>query len=374
MKKGMVRVVVAPELLDMLHRDIVITISLDEDGETLKGCVKTEKDAMPAGMDAPKAEEEAPKSASTVDGGLWMMAEEKRLEGKRRTVETYLSTLNRWRRFLKARNYGLNLPWEKLTKETVEDFEAYMKGDGLARNTTAFYMRKLRAACNSARKNGMTVAENLFADVYTGQAKTKKRAVDMEDIKRIAKVEPKCEMARMARDLFVFSFMTRGMSMIDIANLKAGDIKDGRLSYRRRKTGQRITMEWLGDMQRTVDIYNKVSDDAKRGNVRVDDGQTRLFPIIEHDGDEGLLEFRRTQWSVNRHLKKIGRELQLPLPLTMYVARHSWASVAKERGIPTAMISDAMGHTSEKTTQIYLSQIDKGRIDIENREIVKALR
>ena len=64
---------------------------------------------------------------------------------------------------------------------------------------------------------------------------------------------------------------------------------------------------------------------------------------------------------------------QLPIPLTMYVARHSWASIAKQKQIPISVISDALGHDSEKTTLIYLSALDTSAVDNANSEILAAL-
>ena len=76
---------------------------------------------------------------------------------------------------------------------------------------------------------------------------------------------------------------------------------------------------------------------------------------------------------VNRRLKEIGKKLGLVHPLTMYVARHSWASIAKTKNISIGIISEAMGHDSETTTQIYLSSIQTNQIDNANRNILKDL-
>ena len=61
------------------------------------------------------------------------------------------------------------------------------------------------------------------------------------------------------------------------------------------------------------------------------------------------------------------------IPLTLYVARHSWASIAKQKQIPISVISDALGHDSEKTTLIYLSTLDTSAVDNANSEILAAL-
>lgn len=65
--------------------------------------------------------------------------------------------------------------------------------------------------------------------------------------------------------------------------------------------------------------------------------------------------------------------VQLPIPLTMYVARHSWASIAKQKQISISVISGALGHDSEKTTLIYLSTLDTFAVDNANSEILAAL-
>ena len=77
--------------------------------------------------------------------------------------------------------------------------------------------------------------------------------------------------------------------------------------------------------------------------------------------------------SVNRSLKSIGRRLGLDIPLTMYVARHSWASAARSRNIPLPVISEGMGHGSDRTTRIYLASLDNTVIDEANRTIIGSL-
>ena len=65
--------------------------------------------------------------------------------------------------------------------------------------------------------------------------------------------------------------------------------------------------------------------------------------------------------------------LKLPIPLTLYVARHSWASVAKAQGVPVSVISEGLGHDSEATTQIYLASLDSSVVDKANSMILKSL-
>ena len=104
-----------------------------------------------------------------------------------------------------------------------------------------------------------------------------------------------------------------------------------------------------------------------------DNSSPFLFSIINHQEDNYRRQYLNASTLINRQLKKIGEMLHLAQPLTMYCARHSWASIARDEGIPISVISKGMGHDSEKTTQIYLSSIKSDIIDKANRKILKIL-
>ena len=294
----------------------------------------------------------------------WVIAE-KVADGKWRTADNYRATFNRLQHYYEEKVKGIatdaveTLRWRDLTVDFIEGFELYLLSRGVSKNTSSFYMRIFRAICNRARRSGHGVAYGLFDTVYTGKAKTRKRAVPMDTIRRIAQAETFGEIEAFARDLFVLSFLTRGMSMIDIAHLKPTDIKSGRLSYKRRKTGLQLAMEWLSEMQRIATVYGK-------------DEHPHVFPIITSEGEAGYKEYQKLQNKVNYSLRQLGKRLGIA-GLMMYVARHSWATIAKQTGVPTVVISDALGHDSERTTQIYLASVDEGRIDAANREMIARL-
>lgn len=337
MRTGKINIIVSPELMSRLSEDIVINISMR--GNRL--AIAKRNDMLTY---------------------MEKVIAEKKAADKFRTAETYQTTLNRWRDFLRGdgKHDGRALYWDEMTPRLVCAFAKYLDKRRVGKNTQSFYFRILRATCNSARRNGQAVAENLFTDVYTGKAKTKKRALRMADIRRISAAETISEKESFARDMFVFSFITRGMAMVDIAHLTVSNILNGRLTYKRHKTESVVSMAWIPEMQRIVDRYGKSC-------------QSFLFPIIHNLSSEARDEYKKIQLRINYQLKCLGRRLGLPIPLTMYVARHSWATIAKASGVPTAVISDAMGHASERTTQIYLDSIDEGRIDAANQEIVTRL-
>lgn len=162
-----------------------------------------------------------------------------------------------------------------------------------------------------------------------------------------------------ARDMFLFSFYTRGMSFIDMAYLKKKDLHNEVLIYRRRKTGQQLFIRWEKCMQDIVDKYGPTPTEY-------------LLPIIQHQKEE-LKQYRNALHLINHKLRKISKILELPSHITMYVARHSWASIAKSQNIPIGVISEGMGHNSESTTRIYLASLDNSIIDKANRMIINKI-
>lgn len=278
--------------------------------------------------------------------------------GKIRIGETYTSTLNSFMRFMEGRDV---LP-DDMDSDLMVAYEAWLESGGVSMNTVSFYMRNLRAVYNRAVEKGLTVQRFPFRHVYTGVEKTTKRAVPLHVIKRLKSLDLSLEPAKAyARDMLLFSFYTRGMSMVDMAFLKKKDLNNGILSYRRKKTGQQLLIKWEPCMQEIVDRYNIP-------------GSPYLLPVIGRPGADERKQYINASHRINRHLKAIGKELGMSVPLTHYVARHSWASAARSKNIPISVISEGMGHNSETTTRIYLASLDTATIDKANRLILKSLQ
>lgn len=278
--------------------------------------------------------------------------------GKLRTAETYTATL---RSFMRFRN-DTDVLLDDITPELIEMYEAYLQNNGVVRNTSSFYMRILRAVYNRAVEKEFVKQRNPFKNVYTGVDKTAKRALPLPAIRRIKNLDltrlPKLEFAR---DMFLFSFYTRGMSFIDMAFLKKTDLQNGYLKYRRRKTKQQLFIRWEKCMQEILDKYNAPESPY-------------LLPIIKVAEQNERKQYGNALREVNNKLKEIAKTICLPIPLSTYVARHSWASIARSKNIPISVISEGMGHDSEMTTQIYLSSLDSSAIDHANSLILKDLK
>lgn len=281
--------------------------------------------------------------------------------GRKRTAEAYKSTLSSFMKF----RINEDLPFEGITSDLLKQYQRWLQERGVKKNSRSFYMRILRTVYNKAAEDGVIIRKNPFRQVYTGIDRTKKRAINLELIRILKTYDLSLYPSReFARDMFLFSFYTRGMSYIDMAYLKKRDLKQGYLTYCRRKTGQQLTIKWEKCMKEITDKYSNPDSQY-------------LLPIIkpsllhsERYKDEYSL-YLNSRHLTNYHLQMLSKELGIFPHLTMYVARHSWASIAKQKNIPLSVISEGLGHESEKTTQIYLATLSNTVIDEANKQIIE---
>lgn len=277
--------------------------------------------------------------------------------GKIRSSETYQTTLNSFMRFRE----GIDLTFDMIDSELMEHYEAELRRHGLLRNTSSFYMRVLRTNYRLAVEKGLTPDRHPFKHVYCGMDKTVKRSISFAEIKKIKELDlSRKRVMDFARDMFIFSFCTRGMSFIDMAYLKKNDLKHGCLTYRRKKTGQLLVIEWTKQMQDILDKYKPNSTQY-------------LLPIITREDGNERRQYQNQMRKINRRLKDIATSIKLPVPLSLYYSRHSWATIARCKDIPISIISEGLGHNSEITTQIYLDSIKSYEVDKANRKILKDL-
>ncbi|MCM1296089.1 MAG: site-specific integrase [Muribaculaceae bacterium] len=277
--------------------------------------------------------------------------------GKLRTSQTYTSALNSFRNF----KNNEDVVFDGFNSDLMESYQAHLTKKGLIPNSISFHMRILRAVYNRAIEKGITEDKRPFRHVYTGVDKTTKRAVDVKTLKKIKEADLGMKPnAAYARDIFLLSFYFRGMSFVDMAYLKKSDLSNGQIIYRRRKTGQQLAVKWTKQMQEILGRYPKNETEY-------------LLPIITSTSGTPYSQYRSKQYQINRGLKAVAESIGLKMPLTLYCSRHSWASIAKSKGIPVGVISDGLGHDSELTTQIYLSTLDTSAVDKANDLIMKLI-
>lgn len=277
--------------------------------------------------------------------------------GKVRTAEAYKSTLLSFRKF----RHGEDVMLGSLDSAVMEGYEAWLSDRGLTQNSISFYNRVLRAVYNRAVESGGFEDRKPFRHVYCGVGKTVKRALTLSTIREIKELDLQSEPAMdFARDMFLMSFYLRGMSLVDMALLRKSDLRDGYVTYCRHKTGQRLTIKWTTEMQAILRKYPANETDY-------------LLPIIRKPCADERCAYRNAGYNINHSLKRIAQRVGVTIPLTLYVARHSWASAAKAKGVPLGVISEGMGHDSERTTRIYLASLDTRAVDEANELIIGSL-
>ena len=262
-------------------------------------------------------------------------------------------------------------------KSTKNSISTFRKGKALAfsditpgflaRYEDCFYERGV--SMNSARKDGVIKEEfNPFKDISFSKfrrIRTKKRAISKEEIKKLAKLKIKDNTRLInARNYFLFSFYNRGINFIDMAFLKWEDIKHDRLNYTRKKTKESFTIELLPPAKKILDHYKPLTFEGNNSFI---------FPILSHSYKTPQSINNRLDKMlrlVNADLKIIGRDAGISEKLTTYVARHSYATIMKQSGISTSVISEAMGHDSEKTTKIYLESFENIILDEASKVIL----
>ena len=283
---------------------------------------------------------------------------EKQLQGKMKTAALYSTATISFSHFITDILHLRSIDIRNLNRNVIAHYEHYLIDVcGVTRNTSSAYMRPLKTTYNYAVKLNICVNKHPFDNVFTGIDKTCKRAVSQCVIKHLIALDltgsPELQFSR---DLFLFSFYTRGMSFIDVACLTHHNINNGRIVYSRHKTRRLQSVKIEPPIQAIIDRY--ISNERKY-----------IFPILKDD------EFEQKCYDSalrlhNLHLHKLSQMLNLTAPLTSYVARHSWATQAHRKHIPVKVISEALGHTTEETTIIYLASLNESQIDKANHKIL----
>lgn len=295
------------------------------------------------------------------------------------TARNYACAARRFGDYLKTLGKH-DMAFSRLKPQQTRGFEDWLKKEGVGHNTSSAYLRCLHAVFMRAVAEGIASGDP-FAGTYRGVAKTNKRAVTPEDMRTIADLDIESALLRryqdggkktdgtlfrqktdkltFARDMFLFCFCARGMTFVDVAYLRKSDIRSGLITYCRRKTGQRLVVKVEADMQVIIDRYPSAT--------------AYLFPILTDNSDQQATykSYLSASAYYNQALKELG-EL-LGLKLTSYVSRHSWATIAHQNDVPMAVISQAMGHDSERTTEIYLKSLSSTRIDQANHILLQSL-
>lgn len=253
-------------------------------------------------------------------------------------------------------NKHLNIYFVDIDVSWLKRYEAWLRKQGLASNTIKGKFVDIRTMYNIAIDENIVKVEHYpfrKFKIAKLQQETAKRAISKEDITRIIEYKTDNPLVQFAIDIFTFSYIMGGINFVDISTLTKENMMDNRLVYIRHKTKKLIQLPLQDKAIELIEKYH-------------DDNNPYLFPILKAYHKTEQQKFNRVHKiisNVNNRLKKIGRELEIPVTLTTYVARHSHATVLKKAGVATSIISESLGHSSEKITQVYLDSFGNEQMD-----------
>jgi integrase len=279
--------------------------------------------------------------------------------GKLGNARVYATMLASISDYLKGRD----IPLRQINYNFLKKYSAWYQGRGNTINGMAVHLRTLRALLNRAIKEKRLSPDHYpFREFKIKHEKTLKRAISSDALTTIKYFNARTKRQKRAKALFMFSFYTMGASFVDVALLKLSDIHDGRIYYKRRKTGHLHSIPMSKPLQAVIDeqTKGKTAHNYIFDVVRSDDPAVQAVQIRD--------ELRR----YNRTLKEIGELCGLNTPLTSYVSRHTYATIAKRKGVPTAVISEALGHSSEEVTQVYLDSFEQETMDEFHKMVIES--
>jgi integrase len=256
---------------------------------------------------------------------------------------------------LKYHNH-LNIYFSDIDVTWLRKYEAWLRSEGIAENTIGIRFRTLRAMYNIAVTEKFVNPECYPFHTYKVSKlheETAKRALTKADIRKITEYKTDNSRLQFAIDIFTFTYLMGGINFVDIAMLTQNNLIDGRLIYKRKKTGKLIKLPLQQAAIQLIDKYHCPENPY-------------LFPILKvyHLTEQQKANrIHKVITKTNAQLKYLGTKLKLSIDITTYVARHSFATVLKRSGVSTSIISESLGHSSEKVTQIYLDSFENSQIN-----------
>ncbi|MFY0653893.1 MAG: site-specific integrase [Cyclobacteriaceae bacterium] len=292
-----------------------------------------------------------------------------RVQGNIGTADTYKCSHKSFEKFLNE-NGNSDIDLNELSIAWLQEYEAWMKSLGRGNSTIGMYLRNVRTVYNQAIDNGKVNRESYPFGKRRYQipsSRNFKRALKKEHIKLILEYNPDSEQEARARDLWVFSYLMNGANIADIARLRNESIKGDQIVYIRKKT-QSSTHNI--SKQITCLLTPPVKAIIQKWGTTSTVPNDLIFDIIKPNAtpEERKKQTKQGIKTINKWMSRIGEKLGIDIKLTTYVARHSFATVSKNSGVPLEYISEKLAHTSLKTTALYLGDFnDEQQKDYHNR-------
>lgn len=240
--------------------------------------------------------------------------------------------------YIRARYRREDMPLARIRTSFITGFDTWLRTEGrLAPNSVWGYMIALKHIVTLARNEGL-MKLNPFASYVNSYTGVDRGYLSEEELVRLMEAETVTRVEAQVRDLFLFSAFT-GLAYVDIKNLREENVQrffDGNwwILTRRHKTQVESNIRLLAIPLRLVEKY--------RGTVP--DGH--IFPVPSNN-------------CCNENLQRLAERCGIRTHLTFHVGRHTFATIALNRGMPIESLSRILGHTNIRTTQIYAKITDK---------------
>lgn len=279
-------------------------------------------------------------------------------EGRYSTVNAYQCAMRNYLKFTEKPTQT----FEEMSQKEMKSYEQSLLKKGRKLNTISLYFRMIRAICNQAFEQKVTLVNpaDFFHNIFMTNEMTAKRAISPSIIGQLVNANfDDHPQLRFSRDLFLLSFYLRGIPFVDMAHLRKVDMQHNTIVYFRQKTKKRLYITVEDCALKIIQRYAGQCKDS-----------AYLLPIINEVGEEGYKQYRSALRLYNKHLNQISKLLNLGVTLTSYVARHSWATTAQDTNVPIAVISTSMGHASEKMTRVYLDSFENKTLSDANKKVI----
>lgn len=289
-------------------------------------------------------------------------------------TQQLIDELNEIQRFGTARSYkgvisvlkdftnNSDLSFKNINYQFLTKFENHHLKKGNSLNGLSVYLRAIRAIYNKAIK-AQIVDQDLYPfNAYKIKSQpTAKRALDWEKFKKIIELDLSPDhLCFNARNYFVASYMMYGINFSDLAYMHKENILDGRIKYRRKKTSKLYDIKITQNLNKILSYY-----------LDLENPFGYIFPILH--SDIPAQQYKSIRWArarYNKKLKILAEMCEIEENLTSYVSRHSFATQALLNEVPLNAISTMLGHSSLKTTEIYLKSLPTNILDDYNEKIV----
>lgn len=282
------------------------------------------------------------------------LVSENRIGNSNAYRDTYRSIKN----FLK----DVDVTFSAIDYSFLQNYETHLRKKGLRETTISIYFRTLRALYKEAIRHNIAKESNYPFKEYKiskFDTSTKPRAISKEEIRRIEnlKLDPSSTLFE-SRHYFLFSYYGAGINFVDMAHLRWSNISNGRIEYKRAKTGDELNFKVLERALEIIEYWKPLSLATQNAYI---------FPILDQHKHITAAQIdnriHKVITRVNKDLKEIGAMAGIDATLTTYVARHTFATILKKSGVSTAIISEALGHESESITNVYLKNFENDVMD-----------